>query len=289
MGDYWLTRDLLEAAGRGYIALLIVALVLALWLPKRGVFKAGAAILVAVLFALSWLRSENENNQLDVVASAGKQRYLKAKALFEERCKTAGPKVYKTVEGVEGVFLKNIRTRGGDIDRADRMWNDAGLPEEYPDESYIRSFLNFEHHDGKRTERGFITNVVSDRPGYRFVDVAGTGDTSSRYRLAVVGESKLTKSITTGLPARYVVSFTNMVDVGDREFWVAGTTVTITDSHSNNVMAEHTWYSWEPGQGSTAGNRQPWGFAVTCPKGTTWGGTTTRMFVDQVLKPKLGN
>ena len=35
-------------------------------------------------------------------------RYNKAKAIFDERCKTAGKKIYYTVEGVEGITLLNV-------------------------------------------------------------------------------------------------------------------------------------------------------------------------------------
>ncbi|OUL98425.1 hypothetical protein A8M77_31735 [Variovorax sp. JS1663] len=77
------------------------------------------------------------------------------------------------------------------------------------------------------------------------------------------------------------------MDPWDRAHWVAGTTVTITDSQTDSVIAQSTWYSFEPGLGSTEGHRSPWGFAITCPK-LAWVGAPTRMFVDQVLKPKQG-
>src|SRR6218665_2453541 len=40
----------------------------------------------------------------------------KGKALFDERCKTAGAKVYKTVEDVEGVLLQEVWPRASDSD-----------------------------------------------------------------------------------------------------------------------------------------------------------------------------
>jgi len=35
-------------------------------------------------------------------------RYDKAKAIFDERCKTAGEKIYHTVEDIEGITLLNV-------------------------------------------------------------------------------------------------------------------------------------------------------------------------------------
>ena len=86
--------------------------------------------------------------------------------------------------------------------------------------------------------------------------------------------------------ARYAVSFRNIEDLVGRAHWVAGLVVTITDTSNDEVIAEKTWYSFEPGLGSIAGARTPWGFAYDCEvyRGRT--GAQIRMFVDQVLKPK---
>ncbi len=73
------------------------------------------------------------------------QRYEAAKAVFDERCKTAGEKVYRTVEDVEGVLLFNVPPRASDADRYDPNWPDAGFPQQYGGESYIANFLRWEH------------------------------------------------------------------------------------------------------------------------------------------------
>ncbi|GKT00625.1 hypothetical protein AVKW3434_14570 [Acidovorax sp. SUPP3434] len=90
--------------------------------------------------------------------------------------------------------------------------------------------------------------------------------------------------------ARYAVSFENIINPADREYWIAGTTVMITDTKTQELIAKKTWYSFEPGFGSHAGNRQPWRFALTCPdiKGEE-NHFPTRFYVDQILKPKQGN
>ena len=43
---------------------------------------------------------------------AARERLAKAEAMFEERCKRAGVKVYRTAENVEGVFLMKVRPDG---------------------------------------------------------------------------------------------------------------------------------------------------------------------------------
>ncbi len=44
--------------------------------------------------------------------------------MFDERCKTAGYKIYKTVENVEGVTLLNVWPREKSYE--DQMWEYAG-------------------------------------------------------------------------------------------------------------------------------------------------------------------
>ena len=221
-----------------------------------------------------------------------KERYAKAKALFDERCKTAGEKVYRTIEGVEGVLLENVRPDDDRLkNRANPNWADAGLPDEAGGDWYIRNFLGWEHRQFAQ-QRGYLNSHPTNQngftvyPGYQFVDVREKKDAIERYRFKKPPESDLVHAPVEGNHARYAVEYRNMTDPIDRALWVAGTVVTITDTQTNQILAEKTWYSLEPGQGSTAGFRSPWGFAITCPSLTGWRGGATRMFVDQVLKPK---
>ena len=219
-----------------------------------------------------------------------KERYAKAKALFDERCKTAGENIYYTAEGVEGVFLRNIRADDKLMNEANPNWPDAGLPNERSGEDYIATFLMWEQHQDKRNPRGGLNYTPSDLPGYEYVDVQSGDGLVYRYTLAEPGNpdsTKLSKSTLRGEPARYAVSFVNILNDADRQSWVAGTTVTIVDTQTSKVMAESTWYALEPGQGSKAGARQPWRFAFSCPdlRGSQVR-SPTRFFVDQILKPK---
>lgn len=221
-----------------------------------------------------------------------KERYAKAKELFDERCKTAGEKIHKTADNVEGVLLLNVRPSGIAEHRENPNWPDAGLPDEAGGEYYIRTFIAWEHQQFP-PGRGYLNSHPTNSsgylilPGYSFVDVKDGSDIY-RYTFKKPPSNELSKSLLSSKPARYAVSFRNMTDKVDRAMWVAGTTVAITDTHTHEVMAEHTWYSFEPGQGSRAGGRAPWGFAKTCPELKGWRGGSTRMFVDKILKPKQG-
>ena len=288
MRDYWLTQDLLKAAGVGFLALAALGIGLALWLPKKWWGKLLALIVVGVLISIPVRKAGQETKQQQVQVDDYKARYAKAKALFDGRCKTAGEKIYRTVEGVEGVLLLNIRQsdRPGIADNP--LWPDAALPHEAAGDGYITTFLQWEQHEDKRTARGYLNSKKSDLPGYRFVDVKNAKLQYERYHLnaADPDRPRLEKEDVTSSPAKYAVTFSNEVIPEERTHWIAGTKLQVIETETKDVLAEASWYSFEPGLGSKAGFRQPWMFALTCPQWNGWDGARTRFFVDQILKPK---
>jgi len=297
MRDYWLTQDLLQAAGIGFIFLALAGIGLALWLPKKWWGKLLAALVVGFLIAIPVRKAgkemKEEAQEQQALEKDYKERYAKAKALFDERCKTAGEKVYRTVENVEGVLLLNVR--GTDIarERTNPLWPDAALPDEHGGDQYIRHFLYWEH-ESSSTSRGYLNPdpVKATSRGYRFVDLKQPDETVLRYRLKNPGNrdsAELVSERLNGKSSRYAIGFVNQVNPEDRAHWVAGTTITLTDTQTNEVIATRESYSFEPGLGSRAGDRQPWGFAVTCPRLVGWNERyPTRFFSDQVLKPTKG-
>lgn len=276
-----------------YIAVWVAATVAAWMVPKTLARRSVAMLLVTMAFgvlpAYFALSIKRHNDEQRPIVEPRKAQYEAAMARFEERCKTAGEKVYRTVEDVEGVLLTNIRPETKPGDRGDPNWPDAALPDEGRGDWYIRKFLFWEQRNAEDSSRGYLNEKLSPIPGYRFADVAQADGSFLRYRVQKPGEAELTHERVSTSRARYAVSFSNMVDAEDRKLWVAGTKVTITDTSTSQVLAEKTWYSVEPGQGSTAKARQPWGFAKSCPDTTGWiGRAPTRFFVDQILKPKKG-
>jgi hypothetical protein len=263
-----------------------LALLLALVLPKTPKRKVICASVVVGLFSILPLYARLGLHERNKQIAQEREKLNVAMARFEERCKTAGEKIYKTLDDVEGVLLTNVRPDTEPSDRSDPNWPDAALPDEGRGDWYVRSFLFWEHHQDKRNMRGFLNETPSNFPGYRFVDVGSESVGYRRIRLDRSEPAKLVAEPLKSKPARFAVSFENFVDPDDRKLWIAGTKVTITDTAAKEVLAEKTWYSVEPGQGSTAGFRSPWGFAQTCPFHVGWSGGSTRYFVDQVLKPK---
>ena len=257
-----------------------------LWYGRKWLRKAIYALLIIGIFFGPLLPGVYQTWKY-------KKRYEKAKALFDERCKSAGEKIYKTVEDVEGVLLLNVRAKGSrDADRHNPAWPDAALPDEMVGEGYIYTFIDWEHQQ-RPPERGYLNSSPEDRSGflvlngYSFVDVREAKGVTYRYTRTIA--NNVIRAPVTGAIARYAVSFRNMTDPIDRPQWVAGTVVTITDTHTDEVIAQKTWYAFEPGLGSTVGARVPWGYAIQCPAHRGWSSGQTRMFVDQVLKPKRGN
>ena len=229
-------------------------------------------------------------------------RYNKAKAIFDERCKTAGEKIYHTVEGVEGITLLNVPQEYRHKFGSDPMWERAALPYSYGGDSYIRSFLNWEiYQKDERIKRGLHSNPGMMRPGsydavypgYQYVDVRQNDDTYLRYRYPMDENSKdyrimmITEQVN-DTPARYAVEFKPIIDPADRQYWVAGLTVNVYDTKENILMASKTWYSMEPGQGNR-NQRVPWTSADICPKFELDQRDLIVLFVRQAVKPKQGD
>lgn len=270
--------DIVRGVGFMVVGLFAAALVAALTLPKPWKAKTAWAVLVLAIFIGPAIPSI-------VRGIEHKQRYAKAKALFDERCKSAGERIFKTAAGIDGLVLLNIRPAPNAASRANQMWPDAALPDEFGGEWYLISFLGWEQKQGGRP--GPVNLVPTSFPGYKFVDVRIDANTYERYRLVEesipIGKHwKLGPGQRHAEPSRFAVAFENLVSPEDRELWVAGTRISIVDTATGELLAERTSFAFEPGLGSTQGFRQPWGFAIGCPQFVH--GAQTRNFVERVLK-----
>lgn len=133
--------DILRALGWLYLGLMALLIAVALWLPKRWWLKAIGVIAVLLVFVGPAYMRSHERAQL---VDEHKARYEAAKAVFDERCKTAGAKIYRTVDDVEGVLLLNVRPRASERDRHDKNWPDAGIASDHGGDGYVVSFLGWE-------------------------------------------------------------------------------------------------------------------------------------------------
>lgn len=280
MRDYWLTKDLLQATGIAFIVLSLIGIGLAFALPKKWWVKLLAVFAVGCVIALPVREARREKQQEQVVVDDYKERYAKAKALFDDRCKTAGEKVNKTVENVEGILLLKVRQYSPN---EEQMAPGAAAAHEFFGDDYIRSFLWWEREGNDKSSRA-LQQTPTAKPGYRYVEVVEPSS-SKRYRYSLQPDGKLQRKEFSGPSTRYAVTFEDLADPNDRQFWVAGSIVKVIDQNNNEVLAESTRYVLEPGQGSREGQRTPWLFAVGCNKTASYGSYSSRLFADQVLKP----
>lgn len=283
--------DLVRGVGWVLWGLIALGLWLAWSKPKTIVGKVICVVLVLVIPTAILGPTAYRNHEY-------RKRYEVAKALFEERCKTAGEKIYKSVEGVEGIRLLNIRADGLSGNEANQYWPGAGFPKESSGNEYIMKFLYYHHAPENDQSLHAIRPVPGGLRGYRYVDVEEGGQ-RFRYTLRDASEYVTAadplkahgeRSVSDRPPPRYVIAYEDIQDPEGRAHWIAGNRVTVGDTASGELLGEFIQYSFEAGFGSRAGHRQPWAFARQCPKpslrSTTMG--HIRFFVEKVLKPKQG-
>ncbi|MDY0384577.1 hypothetical protein [Trichlorobacter sp.] len=239
--------------------------------------------------------------------------YDAADAQFQMRCKSAGVKIYRTVDNVEGVLLMKLRPKWDPYDQnqIDPYGEDFGRADGDP-KGYIGSFL---------WGRDKIGSTVEDpkkavRPAYRYVDVIEADGKRYRYTgyMKEVGkrtpeyvarerlkdptfsdgifEFSLKRTLAKGPAPRYGVTYDDITTPEERKMWIAGSSLKIIDLKTNEVIAERIGYMIDRGMGSTGGGRSPWQHAArwACPK---FPGVErpkqmeqTRDFTEQVLKIK---
>jgi hypothetical protein len=232
-----------------------------------------------------------------------------AEAMFQERCKSAGEKIDKTVDDVEGIFLMKVRPEK--VNFSDQF----AMTDPYGDDTggrgYIENFLRGRGSSGSLTSEGITKN------GYQYVEAIDSKD-GGRYRYAgsikevmhtssllMGGDGRTTfktqdyvldRTPATGPMPRFGVTYDDISTREEREYWIAGSSLKIIDLQTNEVIAERIGYMMDRGQGNTSGGRSPWLLARyhACPSFPTGGGRPvqihqTRNFVEKVLHIKQGN
>jgi hypothetical protein len=282
MRDYWLVQYVLSAIGWAYLIVALGALGLALRYAEPGKSKIIAVLLVVALFSILPLQGYWQHLQQQRVADEFQVRFAKAKRLFDERCKTAGEKIYRTVENVEVIQLLKVRPRAGDGVGTDPMYPGAALFSEGGQEDYISDFLRYEMKDALNpNKRGQLADKPTPLPGYRAVEVREESD-GKLYAYTKIYDAvnispaaynsppKMHKSVVQTGKARYGVTYEHLIDPEDRKHWIAGTVLKVIDLQTRDVIAEHTRFLFDTGLGSTAGFRDPWASAEysesSCPK-----------------------
>ena len=207
------------------------------------------------------------------------KRYDPAKARFDQLCQNAGEKIYRTADNVDGILLLKVR---GDDEKyqdnsynplKDQMWEDAAVESESKREGYIEEFL-------LRSNLSF--------PRYIYADVLQKDNSIIRYSIYKVNQEWVEdKQLNPHPRARYAVTYENDISWENRKHWIAGTTIKIIDTKTNELMAEKTMYAFVPalGYSELEQNPNPWGRGMRCPSGESEFEQRTVTFAIKVLIP----
>lgn len=298
---------ILQGVGILYWLLAAGALFAAIKLPSRRRSKWLWSMLVVAMFGYP-------------VASNGWHEYqvrsrLKASmAHFEMRCKSAGEKIYKTVDNVEGVVWMKWRE---EISNADNFADQFKLNDPYGQDCggegcilnllRVNKGMDLNLEEAKRHANGYgFVETVDPRDGkrYRYIGIMKPGPSWTlegieRHRKetgqdipAYAYRFSLEREPIDHFTARYGVVWSDVSTREDREHWIAGGSLKVIDLQTKEVIAERVGYMMDRGQGSQAGFRSPWAFAknMACPALVDDAGKRsnigfTQRFVFKVLHP----
>ena len=216
-----------------------------------------------LVFGLSYVGDLREKAKMERRAKAEEaewhKRYDPAKARFDQLCQNAGEKIYRTADNVDGILLLKVR---GDDEKyqdnsynplKDQMWEDAAVESEFDREAYIEEFL---------------LPYTSSFPRYIYADVLQKNGLVIRYSRQREDQNWVMEQKPTPHPrARYAVTYENDISWENRKHWIAGTTIKIIDTKTNELMAEKTMYAFVPalGYSELEQNPNPWGRGMRCP------------------------
>ena len=233
-------------------------------------------------------------------------RLAKAEAMFQERCKTAGEKIHRTVPNVVGLFLMTLRP--SDINYGDQYRMDDPYGRDLGGDGYIETFVRGSFQANNSVGTGAPSPDVPAYLGYLYVEAIDPKD-GKRYRYTgrieepwqynksyLQGYKRfvLDKAAAKGKSPRYGVTYDDISTREERDYWIAGSSLKVIDLKTNEVIAERIGYMMDRGQGNTSGGRAPWLLAPdnACPMFAPRHGATaqrrqTQKFVEKVLNPKL--
>ena len=245
-------------------------------------------IAVAFVISLPLREARKEEQQQQVVVDDFKERYAKAKALFDERCKTAGEKIYRTVAGVDSVSLVNVRPASVSVADQFERYDPYGY--EGGGEEYVKSFLAGHW----KTCAGNSSTCAASNRAFEYVDAKNdrglqrihTVDKSTKKLITVekIAIPELVYEPLTGTASRYAIEWRDVSTDDDRSNWIAGGQLVISDTKTNEIIAERVGYLLDTGLGDIAGARSPWAWARQYTKGCPIVEEHGFLFVRKVLK-----
>ena len=314
---------LLAALGWLYWLAALALITAALWYPKPWWAKLLAAVVVSggIVYPVLIRPVTAHVDAVRQQQEAYKARLADAMTLFEQRCKTAGEKIHRTVENVEGVVWMKWRpteTNYGDQFKLDDPYGRDCVGKDCIERLLrVTAGAELNPEDAKRHRTGYrFVESIDPKDGriYRYVGVMKLGPSWTpegieehrrRTGQPVPRDSYLFTSERQPIEAysaRYGITWDDISTREDRERWIAGGSLKVIDLKSNEVVAERIGFMIDRGQGSTAGFRSPWSFAVNdaCPEFPQVGpndprrnrdsrNTNMRQFAVKVLMPAKGD
>jgi hypothetical protein len=270
---------------------------LALWWFKRWWLKLGLAAVVLAAFIVPAARHVLQKQQ---TYDSAKVKLDAAQAHFDMRCKSAGEKITRTVENVEGVVWMKWRDKYNLDDDYDQFKLSDPYGRDCNAERCIEQLL--------RATRGSELdpeNKQHARSGYRFVEtVEPQSQELRRYKRQLYREkdrdpkyaawainSEIVFEQVAKRTARYGIAWDDISTREDRQHWIAGGAVKVIDLENNEVIAERVGYMMDLSQGSRAGFTVPWLMArrhacPVFPEGQfRYPTKDSTLFVLKVLKP----
>ncbi|MFS2036843.1 hypothetical protein ACEN8I_22665 [Polaromonas sp. CT11-55] len=264
-----------------------MALALVLWRVKGKTAKTIAALVVLGIASILPIQGYWAYEKEKEAANAYRERLANAQALFDERCKTAGEKIYKTVDNVEGALLMKIRP--DKVNFFDQYAMDDPYGRDVGGRGYIGSFLravsgtelNKRVAEGRRVGFSYVeVSDIASKKLYRYTGVIKSVDgRDPNFELEIVE--------VTNPSAVYGITYEDISTKEDRDHWIAGGLLKILNLQTNSVIAERTGYIFDRGLGSTEGGRGPWEAAEACSGVDRKYGHNAR-FVFKALKPTEG-
>lgn len=206
-----------------------------------------------VVLVLSLITIACQRTEPPLPANAAKERLEKAEAMFQERCKTAGEKIHRTVDNVEGVMLMKIRPEKDNF--SDQFALDDPYGSDFDGDAYIKSFLNgFFEANFKRPD--VPANVVYPHVAYRYVEAIDPKD-GKRYRYTgrlddpwrydksysiTYKRFVLDRNPAPRSSPRYGVTYDDISTHEEREYWIARSSLKVVDLQTAEVIAERIGY-----------------------------------------------
>lgn len=302
-----------QGLGVFYILAFALALVFVLVRNKSNAARLGWGIVTVLVFAalpyrMFFYRSPEQKVRDAERAKQQAERkvlYHEAKPIFEKLCQESRePTIKRTVEDVEGILLLRVRPsvrKNFHTMLKDPMWQGAAFPSERTEDSgYAEQFLldrvwispKDNYQAGVRTRVGSQDFLH----GFLFVDVPDEKN-GGRLRITATEDKghqqppfwgiRFKREQVTGATPRYALTFEDNFDLALRRLWIAGSTLRVIDTKTNEAIAEQSFWRWDNGLGHDFGDGSlPWGRAMNCP---TFESDPHLRFVDRVVRAKQRN